>query len=309
MSEKTAALTGGTGFLGRYIIVALAQAGWRIRLLTRRSPMHPMLADIPLELVLGDLHDQAALTRLVAGADVVIHAAALVKAQSRAEFFAVNAAATRRLAEICAGTAARFVMISSQAARLPELSDYAASKRAGEAALGGNSIVLRPSVIYGPWDEEGLAMLRLARRRVAPMPRAPEPRIAMIFAPDVADAVVAVSEQDGPCGIFEISDGCAQGHGWREILRQFAGVMGKRPLVLPLPDTVFYLAGAAADGLAAVRRRPTIFGRQKVREILHRDWRPDPAMPLPPSIWTPKTGFAAGAAATVSWWREMGFLD
>ena len=88
---------------------------------------------------------------------------------------------------------ARCVLVSSLAAREPRLSPYAASKRAGEeaatAALDAGGVpwtVLRPCVIYGPWDREGLALVRLARAPVAPVPRKPEPRIAMVHAADVA---------------------------------------------------------------------------------------------------------------------------
>ena len=88
---RIAALTGGTGFLGRHVIRALAERGWRVRMLTRRAPDLPELADIEIELVPGDLHDAPALMRLCDGAEAVIHLAGLVKAKSRAEFFRINA--------------------------------------------------------------------------------------------------------------------------------------------------------------------------------------------------------------------------
>ncbi len=124
MTPPVAALTGGTGFLGRYLAKAFHQAGWRIRLLTRRAPLHPMLDRIPLELELGGLDDAAALGRLVSGATAVIHAAGLVKARSLAALMAVNRDGTARLAEAVAATLSppRLLLISSLAAREPTLS-------------------------------------------------------------------------------------------------------------------------------------------------------------------------------------------
>jgi nucleoside-diphosphate-sugar epimerase len=315
VSRKTAALTGGTGFLGRYIIQALARDGWNIRLLARRAPLHPMLADIPLELVLGDLDNSEALSRLVDGADAVIHCAALVKARNRAEFFAANEGGASRLARICASNApsARFILISSQAAREPALSAYASSKRAGEvavaAALGsGPWAVLRPCVIYGPWDAEGVALLRLASGWIAPVPRQPEARIAIIHARDVAAAVAALSA-GGPAGkIFELSDECPQGYGWSEILGKVANAIGRAPSLVPVPDALFHLAGALSEGVAALRARPVIFSRDKAREILHRNWQSDLSMRLPGEIWAPQVSLDAGIAQTAAWWREMGLL-
>ena len=136
MTAPVAALTGGTGFLGRYIAQAFVEAGWRVRVLIRQAPAHPMRETIALELQLGSLSDAAALDRLVSGADVVVHAAGLVKALRRVEFMSVNRDGTARLAEAVARTAGgtRLVLISSLAARSPAISAYAESKRAGEEA-------------------------------------------------------------------------------------------------------------------------------------------------------------------------------
>ena len=117
--------------------------------------------------------------------------------------------------------AARFVLISSQAARHPHLSAYAASKRAGEdaiiAILGTTSwVILRPCVVYGPWDIEGLAMMRMARRSIAPAMTKPELRIALIHARDAATAIAALSPGGPSHAVFEISDERIDGYGWAE---------------------------------------------------------------------------------------------
>ena len=128
---------------------ALGNAGWRVRILSRRDPVDPLWRELTPEVVAGDLHDDAALGRLCAGAETVIHAAGLVKAKSRAAFDAVNVEGARRVA-----TAAReagvphVLLVSSLTAREPQLSHYSASKRAGEdamaAILGERLTVARP---------------------------------------------------------------------------------------------------------------------------------------------------------------------
>ena len=137
-ANKTLALTGATGFIGRHLVRALAEAGWRVRVLLRSDPaVIDEWQGLELDVVAGSLADAAALERLVTDVDAVIHLAGAIKASRRAQFFAVNAEgagavsqAARRLAP-----AAHFLHVSSLAAREPQLSDYAASKRAG---IGGN---------------------------------------------------------------------------------------------------------------------------------------------------------------------------
>lgn len=309
------AVTGGTGFLGRYTVAALHGAGWRVRLLVRRDPVHPLLRDVPLDIVPGDLQDVDALARLVRGADAVVHVAGLTKAPggSRAAFMATNRDGAGRLAAAVArdAPAARFVFVSSQAAREPGLSAYAASKRAGEGiaaeALDGRLVILRPGVIYGPWDRDGLALLRVARAPLAPVTVRPDVHFAMIHARDAAAAIVAVLRADlPPDSCFELSDAQVGGHPWRSVLHLAARLCGATPRPVPLPDAVFVASGAAADAWTAVTRRPAIFGRGKAREMLHRDWSSQAASQPPPGIWTPRIGLEEGLAETVAWWTEAG---
>ncbi len=308
MTARIAALTGGTGFLGRYCAAALARAGWQVRMLVRRDPTHPLLAGIDPQVVLGDLADEAALGRLVRGASAVVHAAGAIKAIDAATFQSTNVAAAGRLARLVGSLepACRFIHISSQAARCPGLSPYAASKWAGEEAvraeLGGTPwVIVRPSVVYGPWDQASAALLRLANGLLVPVPDEPEPRLAMVHAHDVARAVAAFCAGGGQGRTFEICDASPDGHAWRDILRLASP--GRAPRFVAVPDRLFAVAGAGADGWSALTGRPSLFGRGKAREILHRDWRPDPELRPPADVWTARIGLAEGLRDTLAWWR------
>ncbi len=312
MTAPLAAVTGGTGFLGRYVVAALDAAGWRVRLLVRSEPSHPLLASVAFETVPGDLDDAAALSRLVRGASSVIHVAGLVKARSRREFLSVNRDGTGRLAAIVAreAAAARFVLVSSQAARMPQLSAYAASKRAGEvvaiAALDAVSwVVVRPCVVYGPWDREGIALFRLARGRVAPRPTRPEPHIAMVHARDAASAIAALSAAGPDRAVYEICDGRPDGYGWSELLREAGKALGRVPRCVPVPDLLVRAAGRAGDGLARLSGQASMFGRGKASEILHRDWSSDMSLQPPRKLWTPHLDLPTGLGETAAWWREQ----
>ena len=92
-------------------------------------------------MVLGDLSDEAALRRLVEGADAVVHAAGLIKARRPADFLAINRDGTALLSALAPD--ARFLLLSSLAAREPQLSPYAASKRAAEEVVAGGRALAR----------------------------------------------------------------------------------------------------------------------------------------------------------------------
>jgi len=305
------AVTGGTGFLGRHAVSLLAGQGWRVRMLVRGAPPAGIGAD-GIETMRGDLSDPAALRRLVAGAEAVLHLAGLTAARRAEDFMAVNRDGSARLAEAveAVAPAARGVLVSSLAAREPALSPYAASKRAGEAAVLAVSprwAVLRPSVIYGPGDVAGLALRRLAAAPLVPVPRAPEPRIAMVHARDVASAAAALC-RSGPFGeAFEVTDARADGYGWRELVRHLAAAMGRRrvPRFVTVPDAAMRSAGRAADLWARATGRGGLFGLGKAEEILHRDWASDPGRQPPPSLWAPRIGLEEGLRETRAWWDGL----
>lgn len=308
-----AALTGATGFVGGHVIRALADAGWRVRVLLRREPPSDWRG-IPLEIVAGDLGNAAALRRLVEGTQATIHLAGLIKAARREAFYAVNRDGARRVAEAVATAApqSHLLLVSTMAAREPQLSDYAGSKRAGEAAvaevLGDRHSVLRPPIVYGPGDRESLAFFQLARGRYAPRLGRPGARVAMIHGADLARLIVALAAGQPSARVVTAADAQPEGYRWEDIMTAAARAQGRTPpRVITLPVAV--LRGIAAVGdVGKALGQPAMMNGQKLAEILHPDWSVPAAELARAPGWSPHFALSDGFGETVAWYRRHGWL-
>ncbi|MEI4233334.1 NAD-dependent epimerase/dehydratase family protein [Roseovarius sp. D22-M7] len=273
------AVTGAAGFVGQALVAQLLAAGHRMRALVHRTPLairHP-----DLEVVTGGLADEAALTRLMEGCAGVVHVAGLVRGRSEADFLPVNADAVARVARIArtACVTPRVVLISSLAAREPQLSPYAASKHAGEARLasvaddtGLSCAVLRPPAIYGRGDRELLPLFRLMARGLVPLPGAPGARASLLHVDDLATAAITLLESDAQ-GTFELHDGHAGGYDWAGIAETVERVAGRgRGWRVRIPGAA--LRGVASLNLVASRilRYQPMLTPGKVNELRHPDW-------------------------------------
>ncbi len=317
MSARLVALTGATGFLGRHTALALAEKGFRLRILARRDPAHPLWRDLPFEAVEGGLENAGVLARLLTGADVAVHLAGLVAARSRRAFLAVNRDGAARVAETLRRVSpqAHLIGVSSLAAREPALSAYAESKRAGEVAMaeafaGGRLTILRPPAVYGPWDRAMLGLFRAAARPVVPVPGCARARITLIHVHDAAAAIAALADQDAASAgaTYALADPNPAGYAPREILATAAAAQGNIPRFVPLPAGVLLAAGGAASLWTWLGGRPGVFSVGKAREVLHPDWSVSPGELLPGATARPAIGLAAGFAAAVAWYREAGWL-
>jgi nucleoside-diphosphate-sugar epimerase len=310
---RTVAVTGATGFIGSHVVGRLGRAGWRVRILTRRVPASAQFADVAVEAVIGTLEDGRAVARLVRGADAVVHGR--IKARSHAEFFAANATGTRLLVEaaIAAGHRPRFVLLSSIAARQPQISDYAASKLAGEAELTRLDdelpwSILRPPAVYGPGDRETLAFFRALRMGVAMVPPASNARLSLLHVGDLAAAITAVLDASSALpGVQELDDGRG-GYGWDEMIGIAARHLGVRPLRLPIPGP--FLLGVAHLNEAFHRATGDVamLTPGKVREMLHADWASRDGAVTAATGWRPQVDLDQGFAETIAWYRRNRWL-
>ena len=300
------AITGATGFAGRHTVTELQRQGHRLRALVR-NPDSAGLKDI--ELVKGDIASRDALTALVKDVDAIVHLAGALTAFDRQGYFRVNVEGTGALldAAMAAGTR-RFVHVSSLAAREPQLSHYAASKRAAEEAVlrrSGelNAVILRPPAVYGPGDKGTLPLIRELTRPIAAIPGRRDARFSLIHARDLA-RIIGSSIEGREQGIVEVSDGKYGGYAWPDLIAAASGLRGAPIRAVFLPRVIPSLVALGAEGFARLQGRPGMVNRGKVAELYHPDWvsREGPLALADP------IGFEQGFAETVAWYREAGWL-
>lgn len=287
------ALTGATGFIGAAVLERLGvNDGRTVRALVRQ----PRSDTDTIRWIRGDLHDREALQHLVAGAGAVIHCAGAVRGASLQDFTRVNTEGTRNLVETTVRNAphCRFLLISSLAAREPQLSWYAASKYKAEQTLSGHAAgipwtVFRPTAVYGPGDRELSPLLRMTRYGILPMPGRRTTRISLLHVDDLVAAILAWLATAEPVqGIYELDDGTPGGYD-RHTLAGIASRVWDRPVrPLAIPETLLYMAAGTNLWLSRLFRYSPMLTPGKVRELLHHDWVCDNTPLVRALDWQPR---------------------
>ena len=289
-------ITGATGFIGRRFVRACQESGiGDISCLVRDRARARGLGLPEDALVDGDLADPDALRRGAAGAALIIHLAASVRALRTADLFAANAGGTRLLLA-AAEPSARFVLVSSlaaagpsrdgrdtdrPAARCSPCSAYGESKRQAELALvadatrtGRSWLVLRPGVVYGPGDAATRVLTAQARAWVTAVPPSPRP-LSVIHVDDVCSALLAAVRKPEVQALFLPLVGGVPTD-THSLLTAIAAAHGRRARLLPVPLPIARCAAHLAQAWARVTGRPTFFNPDKVREIGAEGWVGDP---------------------------------
>lgn len=209
---KRVLVLGGTGFVGSHLCEKLARQGWLITVPTRRAANANHIQMLPgLQVIEADVHDPAALMRLLRGHDAVVNLIAILHG-NEARFNQAHVELPRTLARACAASGVRrLIHISALGVNgaQPEAtpSMYLRSKGRGEAALvaaahaGGLTLtLLRPSVIYGEGDRFLNLFARLQRHLpVVPLAGA-NARFQPVWVEDVAQAIVRCLQDPATIG-------------------------------------------------------------------------------------------------------------
>ena len=236
--------------------------------------------------------------RLVADTTAVVHCAGAVRGAVQNDFDRVNVDGTRQLVRTAAmqERVPRFLLISSLAAREPQLSHYAASKRRAEDMFWG---AFRPPAVYGPGDREMRPLFQWMFRGVAPLIGADHSRISLLYVEDLAGAVIGwLNNGWQQQQIFELHDGKLQGYTWQEIIAVVEQMRGKTIHRVNIPVSV-------VDFLAAFNLLSRkVFGGMpmltpgKVRELTHPDWVADNSQLRLETGWKPEVSLMEGLKRT-----------
>lgn len=306
----TVAVTGGTGFVGQATIEVLSRLNLPVRALARTVPAgSPQDSANGIDWISGNLADDAALKRLVTGADAIIHIAGLTNTPDPAQFEIANVEGTRRLLSAAqAANVRRFVFVSSLSAREPHLSSYGASKAQAEqvvAQSGTDWTIIRPPAVYGPRDKDMFELFRSATYGFVPLP--PAGRTSLIHVQDLAELLVAMIPASSAVSgqTFDPDDGREGGWSHKEMARAIGDAVNRKVIAPHMPKMV--LQGAARlDRL--IRGDNAKLTADRVGYMTHPDWVVSSGSAVPPSIWTPAIDTRDGMAATAQWYREQGWL-
>ena len=231
----------------------------------------------------------------------MVHAAGVVRGASAADFDRINVAGTAAVLATVKAQASppRLLLLSSLAAREPELSWYAASKRAGERLLKQQPeldwVILRPPAVYGPGDREMLPVFQAMARGIAPVPGDVSSRISLIHVADLVAAIIAclLSPATGH-RTLTLCDGKTDGYDWREMADLVSHIRGRRVRLWQVPRWLLDCVAQVNVHSARLFGRAPMLTPPKLRELRHRDWVVHNRGITEATGWRPDTGLQQG---------------
>jgi len=242
-SAKLVTVFGGSGFLGRYVVQALARRGHRIRVAVRRPDLAGHLQPLgmvgQIKPIQANLRYRWSVDRAVEGADAVINLVGILAESGRQTFDAVQALGPRAVGEAArAQGISSVVHVSAIGADQPSTAGYMHSKAEGEAGIREvmpQVVIVRPSILFGPEDDffnRFAAMARLSP--VLPLIGGGRTRFQPVFAGDVGEAIARAVDGSAERGaIYEL--GGPKVLTFRECLERMLQITKRKRLLLPLP--------------------------------------------------------------------------
>ncbi|MDC1120100.1 complex I NDUFA9 subunit family protein [bacterium] len=277
MKHSVVTVFGGAGFVGRYVVSALAQQGVQVRVACRRpeeamrcKPMGDVGQIAP---VAANIRNAESVAAAVAGTDAVVNLVGVLYKRGKQNFDSLHVDGAHIVAAAAkAAGAKRLIHISAIGADVESESDYASSKALGEKAVNDafeGATVLRPSIVFGPEDDFFNRFAALARLSPALPVIGPKTRFQPVYVADVAKAVSACLGDDATSGgCYEL--GGPSVHTFHELMEMMLAEIGRDRFLVPAP---FWAASAKAFFLEHLRvpffRPKPMLTRDQVRLLKH----------------------------------------
>jgi uncharacterized protein YbjT (DUF2867 family) len=240
--ETLVTVFGGSGFLGRNVVRALAKRDFRIRVAVRRPELAGHLQPLgrvgQIHAVQTNLRYPASVEAAMRDSHLAINLVGILAAAGAQSFDAVQAKGAETVAQAAAAVSARMVHVSAIGADENSLSAYARSKAAGEKAVLAavpSATILRPSVVFGPEDQFTNRFAALARiSPMLPLIGGGLTRMQPVYVGDVAAAVAEAADGNAKAGAtYEL--GGPEVLTMREIMDIILGITERNRMLVTLP--------------------------------------------------------------------------
>jgi len=259
-AETLVTVYGGSGFLGRHVVRALARADYRIRVAVRRPELAGHLQPLgrvgQIHAVQANIRNAASVEAAARGADVLINLVGILFERGRQRFEAVHALGAEQVALAAHAHGARLVHVSAIGADDNSPSAYARTKAKAERlvlAAQGDAVIMRPSILFGPEDDFFNRFAAMARLSPAlPLIGGGATRFQPVFVGDVARAIAEAAAGNVRGGtVYEL--GGPEVRTFKELMQFVLKTIERRRLLVPLP---FFAAKLQASLLQFLPRPP-----------------------------------------------------
>ena len=243
MQGRLVTVFGGSGFIGRYVVKRLAAKGARVRVATRDpegakflKPMGAVGQVAPFKVSIGNA---ASIRVAVEGSDAVVNLVGILSEGGRQSFRMAHVQGPENIANAASAAGIQnMVHVSAIGADGNSASAYARSKFLGEEAVRSaipESVILRPSVVFGPEDDFFNRFAAMARIAPAlPLVDGGRTKFQPVYVGDVADAVMAALENEGASGkIYEL--GGPEVLSFKTLLEYILSETGRSRALVPVP--------------------------------------------------------------------------
>ena len=324
-------VTGGTGFIGANLVLALNRRGIAVRVLLRTRSSQKALEGLSYETVEGDVLDvPERLARAMDGCDWVFHVAAVAGywREKRERLYRVNVQGTRNVLQAAQEAGVRRLVFTSSLAALgipgkkgellderhdfnisPQAFPYGHSKHLAEQEVreavdqGLDAVIVNPSIVLGPRDVNqisGSIVVEAARGRL----RFTVPGGAnFVDVEDVAASHIAAAEM-GRAGERYILGG--HNLAYSEAIPIICEVVGSRPPIFKIPSWILPAAAVAVRGARALIGNAVPADENQVRImdafIFANTQKAVEALSLP------RTPFRTTVQRTYNWYNQHGYL-
>jgi NADH dehydrogenase len=254
--ETLVTVFGGSGFLGRHVVRALARRGYRIRAAVRRPELagflQPMGRVGQIHAVRANLRYPDSVTAALRDADAAVNLVGIMLDRGSQRFDAVMAQGAETVAKAANAVGAPLVHVSALTADPNATSHYARAKGEGEQrvrAAQSGAIIVRPSIVFGPEDDFFNRFGGMSRFAPAlPLVGGGHTRMQPVFAGDVAEGIAKAVDGDLKAGTtYEF--GGPDVYTFKELMEFVLATVERRRLLLPIPFGVMKVQAAVLQYL------------------------------------------------------------
>ncbi len=252
-------VTGGTGFVGTHLIRRLRSDDIPVRAVVRDPDKAPLLREMGVDIVKGDLADKSSLEKAATGVERVVHLVGIIQETAKATFSGIHVEGTRNLLEASKKAGVRhFFYQSALGTRPGAKSRYHKTKWEAEELVRASGIaftILRPSLIYGPGDQFTIRLSEMIRvSPVLPVIGTGKSRTQPISIDDVVACIRKIMTSDSFLNeMYEV--GGPEQLTYEEVTQAIANALGVRRPIVHMP---FFFVKAAAHMLESLLPSPPV---------------------------------------------------